>query len=513
MNQLSLDTPEIHRRLIKYSEDIATPGTGLKKQHQELFKKNLELNTVIDASNEGVLLLNRNQEIVLYNKSLAKMLEINDDVAGRTLEDVIPPTLAKKLLDGKIISEAVEYNEKTLVVNRQDIFYFGQNAGTCLNLQEITHIKQLEYALSKRTVEKGLVARYSFSDLITRSPKMLECIGLAEKMAKTDLTVLITGESGTGKELVAQSIHNASNRAKYPFIAINCAAVPENLLESELFGYESGAFTGARREGKAGLFEQANCGTIFLDEVGDMPLSLQARLLRVIQERQVMRIGSSRVLNVDIRIIAATNKNLSAACGMGRFREDLYYRLNVLPLAIPALRERQEDILPLLAHFLGKKVIVADEVKQMLEDYHWPGNIREVQNVASYLSFVVDGEVSADKLPHYIQANLYNYDNEYNYIGGKTDIRKVTSILRILARKEKPCETGIGRKYLAAELRAEGKIMTEGEIRSALRLLNQSGLIVSRTGRQGSIITARGRSFLLWEKQRAASYMPEKQVE
>ena len=273
-------------------------------------------------------------------------------------------------------------------------------------------------------------------------------------------------------------------------------------MESELFGYESGAFTGALKEGKAGLFEQANKGTVFLDEVGDMPLPLQARLLRVIQERQVTRIGSPKVLNVDIRIIAATNKDLSEACRMGRFREDLYYRLNVLPLALPALREHKEDILLLLAYFTDgeKGITLTDEVKEMLLRYNWPGNIREVQNIASYINFVIEGEVSIEKLPRYLLSSINDFKKEYDLLRAKLDIVKVITLLQILSRAHQSGSGGMGRKYLEEASASEGVFMSEGEIRGALQMLNQIGFIVSKTGRTGSAITPTGLLFLCWEK-------------
>ena len=214
---------------------------------------------------------------------------------------------------------------------------------------------------------------------------MKHVIQTAKQIALTDHTVLIRGESGTGKELIAQSLHNASYRNKFPFVAINCAALPDNLLESELFGYEGGAFTGAQAKGKIGLFEQANHGTIFLDEIGDISPKLQSRLLRTIQERQVMRVGSDRLIDIDIRLITATNRDLEAAVREGSFRSDLFYRLNVLPITIPPLRKRKEDILPLLQHFLGTtfKNISPAQLRQ-LTDYNWPGNVRELENAATY---------------------------------------------------------------------------------------------------------------------------------
>ncbi|WP_334307544.1 sigma-54 interaction domain-containing protein [Paraclostridium sp. AKS81] len=202
---------------------------------------------------------------------------------------------------------------------------------------------------------------------------------LGKKISKSDYTVLITGESGTGKELMAQSIHNESLRSKQPFIAINCAAMPENLLESELFGYEEGAFTGALKGGKKGLFEQAHNGTIFLDEIGDMPIYLQTKLLRVLQENQVMRVGGESVIDIDVRVIAATNKNLLEMIRQEKFRADLYYRINVLPINIPSLRERKEDISMMLNYFMKKKRHISDEAKEILNKYPWPGNIRELK--------------------------------------------------------------------------------------------------------------------------------------
>ena len=204
----------------------------------------------------------------------------------------------------------VEHLGRSLVITRQPIEHFGEPAGSCFNFQEVTYIRQLEQNLSRKLLEKGLTARYTFADVLTQSPKMLQCVDLARRLAGSDFTVLILGESGTGKELLAQSIHRESSRGKQPFVAVNCAAVPENLLESELFGYEGGSFTGALKDGKTGLFEQAHHGTVFLDEIADMPLVLQAKLLRVLQERQIMRIGSQKVINVNIRVIAATNHDL-----------------------------------------------------------------------------------------------------------------------------------------------------------------------------------------------------------
>ena len=248
-------------------------------------------------------------------------------------------------------------------------------------------------------LEGLLASNYSFSNIIARSSKMQKVLESISRIAKTDSTVLLLGESGTGKDLIARAIHLASEREKKPFVAINCAALPEPLLESNLFGHEKGAFSGAIREAK-GLFLQAHGGTIFLDEIGDMPLSIQAKMLRVIQERQLRPVGSEKVIDVDVRIIVATNKNLKELVQQGSFREDLYYRIHVIPIYLPPLRERKEDIPPLVDHFLNKacqqmkKDIkgLTPQAMQKIMLYDWPGNVRELENTIEYAAAMSDKE-------------------------------------------------------------------------------------------------------------------------
>lgn len=253
---------------------------------------------------------------------------------------------------------------------------------------------------------KGLLeSKYSFGNIIARSKKMQEVLETISRIAKTDSTVVLLGESGTGKDLIAKAIHVASSRKDRPFVAINCAALPEPLLESNLFGHEKGAFSGAIREAK-GLFQQSHGGTIFLDEIADMPLSIQAKMLRVIQGKQVRPVGGEKVINVDVRIITATNKNLEELVRLDLFREDLYYRIHVIPIHLPALRERKEDIPPLVDFFvqkaasLMKKSIkgVTPQAMQKLMLYDWPGNIRELENVIEYAAAMTDREYITDDL-------------------------------------------------------------------------------------------------------------------
>jgi two-component system response regulator GlrR len=271
---------------------------------------------------------------------------------------------------------------------------------------------QIQKALENRRLSseierlKGLLEeRYSFSSIITRNEKMQKVLEVISRIAKTESTVIVLGESGTGKDLIAKTIHLASERKDKPFIAVNCAALPEPLLESSLFGHEKGAFSGAIRSAK-GLFLQADQGTIFLDEIGDMPLSIQAKVLRVLQERNFYPVGSERLTDVDVRIIVATNKNLEEQVRQGLFREDLYYRIHVIPIDLPPLRERKEDIPPLVEHFLRKfserarKEIkgLTPEAMQKLMLYDWPGNVRELENIIEYAVAMSDKDFITEDL-------------------------------------------------------------------------------------------------------------------
>jgi transcriptional regulator with PAS, ATPase and Fis domain len=468
----------------------------------ELFQRNTELDAVINHAHEGILLLNTQGRITLFNQALAAMLGLKEDCVGAGIE-ALPPEVQDILGQTQSQEWLVETRGRSIVVHRQNIQYFGEPGGSYFNFQEVTYIRQLEQNLSRKLRERGLTARYSFCDVLTQSPRMRQCVELARRIAGTDFTVLITGESGTGKELLAQSIQNESARARLPFVAVNCAAVPEQLLESELFGYVGGSFTGALREGREGLFEQANNGTVFLDEIGDMPMMLQAKLLRVLQERQIMRVGSNRLTQVNIRVIAATNRNLDERIRAGLFREDLYYRLNALSLMVPPLRERPEDILPLLEHFLGQHhrggLTFSAGARELLLAYPWPGNIRELGNVANHITLMADREVTVDTLPGYLAGKLpaQSFAAESGLLAARCGLDRARSLLALLdqfaARDLKA-----GRRSLRTALAAQGLPVTEAEVRGLLQVLAEGGLVRSSLGRRGSELSSRGRLFLKW---------------
>jgi len=299
--------------------------------------------------------------------------------------------------------ESVERSIETLMI-------LGTLIGMFFKLSERMELERQEWEEEKKILKEELRKTYNIHGIVGQSDAILSLVEVIKKVAATDSTVLITGESGTGKSMIAKAIHFLSGRKDGPFITINCTAIPETLLEAELFGYERGAFTGAHAP-KKGKFELANGGTVFLDEIGDMPLSLQAKLLRVLQDKEIERLGSEKVIKVDLRVIAATNRDIHTLVKEGKFREDLYYRLNVVPIHVPPLRERKEDIPLLIEHFLrtynskyGKNVRLSPEAVEILIEYSWPGNIRELENTVERLVVMNDGTVKSTDLPPHILA-------------------------------------------------------------------------------------------------------------
>jgi transcriptional regulator with PAS, ATPase and Fis domain len=316
------------------------------------------------------------------------------------------------------IGQVLRWDTIWLTINIIPIIVDKTIIGAFITFQNISHIQEVEAKIRNEVLVRKFTAKYHFSDILGRSPQILESIRMAREIANVDATALLIGESGTGKELFAQSIHNSGSRKLGPFVAINCAALPPNLLESELFGYVEGAFTGATKKGKAGLFEMAHRGTIFLDEISEMDQYGQARLLRVIQERQVMRLGDDKYIPIDVRIIAATNKNLSTLAKEGHFRQDLFYRLNVLLLNVPPLRKRNGDIEFLSHHFLEyykrqyqKQLELTPEGFHYFNQHAWPGNVRELAHFMERLVLVVgEKRITDEIIKRYFENREYDTD-------------------------------------------------------------------------------------------------------
>lgn len=370
-------------------------------RQQEQLQIQLErYQNILDYTHDAIIAIDEKGRISTTNQIAEQMLQpAQPPFVGRPVEEVLPNThMTNVLHTGEAeIGQMMNIHGTLVSTNRVPIRVGGQVKGVVATFQDIKTLQTAERSIRIKLHEKGLVAKYRFSDILGRSPAILDAKRLSENFADAQFTVMLYGETGTGKEMFAQSIHNASPRRDGPFVAINCTALNRNLLESELFGYADSSFTGARRGGKAGLFETAHGGTVFLDEIGELPLEFQAPLLRVLQEKEVRRVGDDTVIPVDIRIIGATNRNLLQLVEEGKFRRDLYYRLNVLSVLVPPLRERGDDYLE-IARCIYERVLpqhteeeetVFLRVLDRCRSYAWPGNVRELTNLVERVSLLL----------------------------------------------------------------------------------------------------------------------------
>ncbi len=372
-------------------------------------KKREMIETIANISDVGIIAYDDSGTVTAVNQKAAEIWRIDRRrSAGRKIESLAPfitsPDL-KKLLSSP--TGIYEIGGKKILVDIVPMSIGERYLGSVMRMKTTDEIISDDSRVRSILAQKGLQAKYTIDDIKGSSPAIQRLKSWVKHYAITDSTVLITGESGTGKELFAQTVHNASMRKSKPFLAINCSAFSPTLLESELFGYVSGAFTGARREGKIGVFETAHTGTIFLDEIGDMDLTVQAKILRVLQEKEIMRVGDDKIISVDVRVIAATNKNLFEEVLKGNFREDLYYRLNVLNIDIPPLRERKEDMDELIEEALfdiNEKLQcgitgIGDDVIQKMKEYDWHGNVREMNSFIEKMTALVrTGKITMDKV-------------------------------------------------------------------------------------------------------------------
>ncbi|HWJ03000.1 MAG TPA: sigma 54-interacting transcriptional regulator [Verrucomicrobiae bacterium] len=397
--------------LLLFLEKMADLLVGKVVEDEHYRQRELLTNklfAVLNSLQDGFLLADEQQNVTHFNTLAAKMLDINEEQCAGLEELIDAKKLWHSIEKGEQFSGQIKGRRvaNQLFCDAVPIKKKGRIEGAVITLKDIQQIKNLVKDVSVSEVETN------FSQIVGVGRKIHELKKMALKLAPGNSTILIQGESGTGKELLARAIHQSSKRKANGFIALNCGAIPETLLESELFGYEEGSFTGAKRGGKLGKFELAHNGTIFLDEIGDMPLHLQVKLLRVLQERRVERIGGTRSIPVDVRVIAATHRDLDKMVKTGEFREDLYYRLNVIPLTVPPLRERREDIPTLIEFYLQhycelveKQVkFITNEVMDILIGYPWPGNVRELANVIEYcVTMAVTDSITADILPERIK--------------------------------------------------------------------------------------------------------------
>jgi propionate catabolism operon transcriptional regulator len=410
----------------------AAYATRLERAKAELLK------VILENTKEAIVAVDQDGGVTAFNKAAYKTLNIpfNRQMTGRAISSVIPDfdTLNTADRHDAEIGVLKNINGRMILIEWAPIRVESKTVGVVYTLQNVDKIQETESIIRKELSRKGLVAKYSFGNIIGSSRVLNKTIQTAYKYSQVHSNILLMGETGTGKELFAQSIHNASSRSLEPFVAVNCAAVPENLLESELFGYVEGAFSGAVKSGKTGLFEFAHKGTIFLDEISEIPMNLQAKLLRVLQEREIRKVGDTSLLPIDVRVIASTNINLLERVRNGQFRQDLLYRLDVLNLRIPSLRERGEDIQYIAEYYIevyckqyGKPTPeLSPGAVAVLSRNQWPGNVRELRNICERLVVLSDQKViTADEVTNLLVFSGLHADAPSDENSGESAMAKL----------------------------------------------------------------------------------------
>ena len=495
---------------MNYAKVVASNHYSFDLMYAKSRRQESQMHILAESLDEGLIGVNETGDIFVCNKKACQIARISEELTmGKKGEEVFPyipfyqVLREKKAVPEKIIRLfGTDISLAVVPVVRKE-----NCIGAFAMLQKFNEQESRQNALRRQMMQKGHYARYTLDDVIGISTAITETKNILRKMAATDSPVLLMGETGTGKELMAHALHQASRRADGPFIAINVAAMPENLLESELFGYEEGAFTGAKKGGRPGLFEFAHQGTLFLDEVEGMSLSMQVKLLRVLQEGEIMRVGGGSIIRVDVRIVAATNESLEEKIQDGSFRKDLYYRLNALTVEIPPLRKRGDDIFLLLDYFMrkmGGDFTLSEGVKTFLRRHPWPGNIRELQNAVEYFNYLAKPVIGLSDLPptmtRFVDDGSDNGEGEVNDnaaddkeadMAYQAAVDKKQFVLNQLALAWKEGKTA-GREKILEAAKKDHISMTQKQVRVLLDELAKEGLIQVGRGRGGSKITEKG---------------------
>ncbi|OUN22092.1 AAA family ATPase [Flavonifractor sp. An82] len=491
----------------QYQESVATNTYSFDRIFSRGLRLESQFDMLMEILDEGLVGVNEHGEVFACNRKMEELTGIpRMDALQQPANQIYPFIPFETCLKEERAQPArvVNVGGVNMNVTVAPVLRSGSCIGAFATVQRFSDAENRQNELRTQLLHKGHRAKYTFADVRGNSPALMRCMTMLKKMSQTQLPILLIGETGTGKELFAHSIHNASPRSSSPFVAINCAAMPENLLESELFGYEEGAFTGARKGGKPGLFEFAHKGTLFLDEVEGMSTALQCKLLRVLQEREIMRVGGNRIISVDVRIVAATNEDLEQRVEEGSFRRDLYYRLNTLPVLIPPLRERGQDLLTLIDQFRsdsGASFTLSPEVRQLLLTHQWRGNIRELRNVVEYFSYVGSPVITPQDLPptfHYLPvADSSRATSSAPSLPGLTYLKEYPpedqEFVLLQLYQADQSGSNAGRESLLKAAKESGLSCSQQEIRRILQSLDQQGLVHVTRGRGGTGLTSNGR--------------------
>lgn len=501
-----------YKKIREYLDTVATNDYSLSKIVEKATQAESQFSLLMKTTNIAILGVDKDNFLCSCNEGAEKILNKRSGaVLGNNAEELLPNIPFREVKEKKeeIKNRLVKIGEEYINLSVIPIIKAEHYMGAFAIFQEFKEEEKKQNELRRQLLNKGHKAKYTFDDIIGENHSMLKLKALAQKMARIDSDILITGESGTGKELFAHAIHNYSHRKDYPFIVVNCAAIPETLLESELFGYEEGAFTGAKKGGKIGLFEFAHMGTLFLDELEGMSPALQVKLLRVIQEKELMRIGGDKVINVDVRIIATTNEELRDLVKEEKFRKDLYYRMSAFPLIVPPLRERKDDLYLLTEKFMrssGADFRFSSKAKKAFEMYNWEGNIRELKNYIEFLGFTEEKIIEFEDMPLAIREYYEeekNRDRMEREQGREEYCKEIfgkryEEYIFLLRKIDECCNRGesSGRQKLLEVCKQQEIFLTEQEIRGMLKKLEDLGFIEVYKGRRGNKISNKGREFL-----------------
>lgn len=511
LEAFNVDSECIERYIYLNQSNSTKIYKELSEKHLHVQQLKHTLETITEGIDEALISIDRHGVIVELNLTAQKVIKKRKAaVAGRYFYDFLGDIPGLDCIANlESLNTIATINGNQLYIDYLSLDSASNIAGI-IRLREISTIQSKDEQIRQlmHIQNQGHVARYSFDDIAADGPAMRSLKEEAELLARTPYPVLVTGETGTGKELFAQAVHNYSDRKKRPFVAINFAALPENLIESELFGYEEGAFTGARKSGKKGVFETAHTGSIFLDEIGDASLAVQTRLLRVLEEQVVMRVGDTKVTPVNVRIIAATNKNLKNMVREGMFRQDLYYRINTFQLRIPPLRERPDCIMRFIHRFSNgflRERSFSPEAAACLARYDWPGNIRELRNVVNYISVrSTKRPIGIDQLPEDIRMEKQATDSGevsgfpviLSRLGTQFSLDEIQKYMQIIATNSKKRQV-LGREKIHQILN-ESCSISINRLRNLVAELRAERLIIVGKTKQGTVLAPSGNEFLSW---------------
>jgi transcriptional regulator with PAS, ATPase and Fis domain len=484
----------------RYLEKITHVAFRLSESRNQVAELNAHLGKVLECLNDGLLVYQLNGTITVSNENFKKLVTTKFKThVGKTLGEVITDRQFLEMLQNNKTYQGMLFTlqGRELLMTKSLLF----NDSIMVTLKSAQDTMKENDRIKRELQQKGFVAKYTTEDIIGHSDAITKVKDIIVKLAKSNLTILITGESGTGKELIASAVHRASSRSNGPFLAVNFSALSDELIESELFGYEEGSFTGAKKGGKAGLFEQADGGTLFLDEIGDVSFKVQTRLLRVLQENEIMRIGANEIRKVDVRIIAATHRDLGLMVNEKKFREDLYYRLKIGYVHAPALRERKEDIADLIRFFVKSSssalTTVDQGVFETLHAYQWFGNVRELKNTIAYMMAVMsDHHLTVEEIPN---RAFFEGHGDQNTPGihftpelSQEEMTILTKIKSVVSQHQ-VC----GREKIALLCAESDCPMTSNQVRHKLEALERKGYVKSGRGKVGTTLTERGEKTLM----------------